>query len=100
MKRGILLLIACGALFASGCAWLPFHREAPRPGRTTLESPLLILPAQMLGNYLVIEAKWDRSGPYRFLIDTGSSVTLITPELAKRYPGHPAPGRPIPQVPV
>jgi len=62
-----------------------FHREAPRPGRTTLGAPLVVLPAQNIGNYLVIEAKWDRYGPYRFLVDTGSSVTLISPDLARRY---------------
>jgi hypothetical protein len=42
----------------------------------------------------LIEAKWDRHGPYHFLVDTGSSVTLITPALARRYPGRdvPSPG--------
>jgi hypothetical protein len=100
MKRLSTLLLLSGALLFSGCAWLPFHREAPRPGRTTFGSPLVILPAQTLGNYLIVEAKWDRSGPYHFLIDTGSSVTLVTPELAKRYPGRAVPGRPTPQVPV
>ncbi|MBL9187128.1 MAG: aspartyl protease family protein [Opitutaceae bacterium] len=64
------------------------RRRPPEPGRTTLGSPLVILPAQMIGNYLLLEAKWDRNGPYRFLIDTGSSVTLVTPALAKRYPGR------------
>lgn len=84
----------------TGCSLLPFFkREAPRPGRTTLDSPLIVLPAQRLGNYLIVQAKWDRNGPYHFLIDTGSTVTLVTPELVKRYPGI-APLRPAPQVPV
>ncbi|MEO7414081.1 MAG: aspartyl protease family protein [Opitutaceae bacterium] len=74
-------------------------REPPRPGRTKLDSPLVLLPAQTVGNYLIVEAKWDRSGPYHFVIDTGSTVTLITPELAKRYPGTP-PVRPLPPMPV
>jgi hypothetical protein len=92
----MVLLIA----FFSGCAWIPFmKREAPRPGRTTLSSRLVILPAQTLGNYLIVETKWDRSGPYRFLIDTGSTVTLVTPDLAKRYPGTP-PIRPTTPIPV
>jgi hypothetical protein len=52
-----------------------------------MASPLVILPAESIGNYLLIKAKWDRSGPYHFLVDTGSSVTLVTPALARRYPG-------------
>ena len=86
-------LVLC--LFLSGCAIIPF-REPPRPGRTTLTSPLVILPAQNIGNYLLLEAKWDRFGPYHFLIDTGSSVTLVTPALAQRYPSRslPPPGTP------
>ncbi|MGH7956344.1 MAG: aspartyl protease family protein, partial [Opitutaceae bacterium] len=59
-----------------------------------MTSPLVILPAQAIGNYLLVEAKWDRFGPYRFLVDTGASVTLVTPALAKRYAGRdlPSPG--------
>jgi hypothetical protein len=73
-------------LVISGCIF-PSRRRPPRPGRTTLTSPLVLLPARTIGNYLLIEAKWDRNGPYHFLIDTGSSVTLVTPALARRYPG-------------
>jgi hypothetical protein len=63
-----------------------FRKEAPRPGRTTLGSPLVILPAEAIGNYLLIEARLDRGGPYRFLVDTGSSTTLISPALGRRTP--------------
>ena len=80
------LLFALACLFVvSGCAYLPFRKEPPRPGRTKLSSPLVVLPAQMIGNFLVVEAKWDRYGPYRFVIDTGSANTLVTPTLVKRY---------------
>jgi hypothetical protein len=70
-------------LLVSGCT-SPLSRRPPRPGRTTLNSPQVVLPAQLVGNYLLIEVKWDRNGPYNFLIDTGSSVTLVTPALARR----------------
>lgn len=63
-------------------------------------SPLVILPAQAIGNFLLIEAKWDRFGPYHFLIDTGSSVTLVTPTLARRYAGSDAPHPNSPRVRV
>jgi hypothetical protein len=87
-----------GLLLTTGC--ISFHREAPRPGRTTLSSPLIVLPAQSIGGYLIIEAKWDRSGPYHFLIDTGSSVTLVSPEFAKRYAAKNAPPSVAPEVHV
>ncbi len=79
-------LLVCGVVLSGCTAWLP-KRAAPQPGRTTISSPLVILPAQSIGNFLLIEAKWDRFGPYRFLVDTGSSMTLVTPALARRYPG-------------
>ncbi len=89
------------ALFCfTGCASLPFRNEPPRPSRTTIGSPLVELPALHLGNYLLLEAKWDRFGPYRFLIDTGSSATLVTPALARRYPSKALPSSTAPRVRV
>src|SRR5690349_15159147 len=82
----------------SGCAL--FHREMPRPGRTKLDSPLVIIPAVTLSNYLVVQTKWDKRGPYHFLIDTGASVTLISPELAARYAAKDAPPAATPMVRV
>jgi hypothetical protein len=72
-------------LVLAGCTSIPFRREPTPPGRTTLSSPLVQLPAQLLGNLFVVEAKWDKFGPYRFVVDTGSSVTLMSPTLVKRY---------------
>lgn len=76
-------LLTSSFFFLTAC--VSSRREAPRPGRTTFGSPLVILPAQNLGDCLIVEVKWDRTGPYRFLIDTNSSVTLVSPDLAKRY---------------
>jgi hypothetical protein len=88
MRRAFVqVMIVAGLALLAGCAVWP-KRRPPEPGRTTLGSPLVILPAQTIGNYLLLEVKWDRNGPYRFLIDTGSSVTLVTPALAQRYPGR------------
>jgi hypothetical protein len=82
-----------------GCAYLPFRRGALPPGRTTVSSPLVILPAKTIGNFIIVEAKWDRQGPYHFVIDTGSANTLVTPSLARRYgTGMPRPGAPRVQV--
>lgn len=75
-----------GLLFLTGCT-LPFRREPPKPGRTTFSAPLVILPAQQLGNFLLLEARENR-GSY-FLVDTGSSVTLISPALVRPPPHGP-----------
>lgn len=77
------LFAVAATLLLGGC--FSFHREPPRPGRTTLSSPTVALTALTVSNYLVVEAKWDKHGPYHFLIDTGASVTLVSPELASRY---------------
>jgi hypothetical protein len=88
------------SVLVSGCTAISFRREPPRPGRTTLGTPLVILPAQNIGNHLLVEARWDRNGPYRFLVDTGSSVTLVSPELVRRYAGRRLPPAGAPRIRV
>ena len=61
---------------------------------------MVTLPAELVDNYLILTVKWDKSGPYHFIIDTGSNVTLVTPELAQRYPVPGAILPEMPQVPV
>lgn len=79
---GFLLL--CALLPCElGASW--FKREPARPGKTTLDSPLVTLPAQTVQDYMIVTAKWDRKGPYHFLVDTGASVTLVSPLIAQRY---------------
>lgn len=79
------VVAAAGLLLLAGCAHLPFRRQPQPPGHTTLSSPLITLPAKTIGNFLVIETKWDRYGPYHFVIDTGSANTLLSPTLVRRY---------------
>ena len=94
--KGLPLLL-CGCHVLSGCV---AARRTPLPMTSKLSAPVVTLPTQMYDNILVIEAKWDRAGPYHFLIDTGSTVTLVTPELAQRYPAKDAPGADAAPVPV
>lgn len=87
-RRRLLLLpltLLVTVLITGGCAYLPFRRQPPPPGRTKLTTPLVVLPARTIGNFIIVEAKWDRHGPYHFVIDTGSANTLITPTLIRRY---------------
>jgi hypothetical protein len=56
-----------------------------KPGRTKIGSKQVVVPAQIVGNQFVVETKWDKHGPWHFLVDTGSSVTLVSEEIARRY---------------
>ncbi|HTQ29975.1 MAG TPA: aspartyl protease family protein [Opitutaceae bacterium] len=97
---GAVLLLAglAAILLAAGCTTL---RRIPMPPRITrLEAERIELPAQTISNYLVVETRWDKYGPYHFLIDTGASVTLVSPELARRYSDTSAPPIPEPEVRV
>ncbi len=92
-------ILPLSAFLLSGC--LGLHQEPPQPGSTDdLGGREIVLPAKILDNTLIVEAKWDRSGPYHFLIDTGSSVTLVTQELADRYGARDVPLPDTPQVQV
>jgi hypothetical protein len=74
------------ALVLSGCSSVSrLYRRESRPGRTKLESRLVVIPAQIIGNHFIVETRWDKHGPWRFLVDTGSSVTLVSPGFASRY---------------
>ncbi len=81
--RAIVTWLAIGLLLAllGGCAL--WQRPASQPGRTKLSAPLVILPAKTIGGYLIVEVPNGRQDPRHFLIDTGSSLTLISPELAQ-----------------
>ena len=83
----LLLVLTC-ALPVAEAAW--FRREPPRPGKTTIGKQPVVLPAQLVNNYLIVTVKWDKRGPYNFLIDTGASTCLVSPTLAERY-GQPPP---------
>jgi len=81
--RAILPWLVIGFLIVllGGCAL--WQRPASQPGRTTLSTPLVILPAKTIGGYLIVEVPDGRRAPRHFIMDTGSSVTLISPELAQ-----------------
>ena len=46
-RLAMALVGLLSALGFAGCSILPFNREPPRPGRTTLVSPLSIVPVQL-----------------------------------------------------
>lgn len=95
-----LFCIAAGAmlLLLAGCQIAP--RDSTRPARTKLAAPLVVLPVEQYGHALIVTTSWDRHGPYHFLVDTGSSITHVSPELAGRYRVKNAPPTGIPPVRV
>jgi hypothetical protein len=83
MRRLLIASLALAGLISPGC--LSARRTAPKPGLTEVGSKPVTLPGHLIRNVLVVEDKWDKAGPYHFIVDTGSSVTLVSPELAERY---------------
>ncbi len=98
MRRLLFALAALAGVFAAGC--FTVQRSAPKPGITHVGPKPAVVPGHLVGNVLVVEDKWDKYGPYHFIVDTGSSVTLVSPELAKRYGGteSPPPDEPLVRV--
>lgn len=81
IAASLLASLAGLALFFSGCALAPRRG----PGRTYLEAKAATLPAHIISNFFVIESKAANGHVYRFIVDTGSTATLVTPELARRF---------------
>ena len=77
-----LAILALAWLLLSGCITF---RLSPR--HTSMESARTVLPATLVSNFLVIETPADKHSSYHFIVDTGSSVTLVTPDLVKRFGG-------------
>jgi hypothetical protein len=76
------VVVAAGLLLLSGCVT---HRAPPPPGSTQFGSTTTTLKAQVIDDFLIVETKGDRSGPFHFLIDTGTAVTMVAPDFARRY---------------
>ena len=81
----IVALLLCGGLLAAssllftGCTSI--GRQSS-PAVTTLGPRVTVLPARVISNFFLVEAKQADGKTYRFMIDTGSSTTLVSPALA------------------
>ncbi len=69
------LLSAVLSLLFSGCATTP--RQLP--------GQVVTVPARIVSNFFVIESKWADGKSHRFLIDTGSTISYVSPDLARRF---------------
>jgi predicted aspartyl protease len=80
---GLWLLTSGLFLFTAGCASQP----RPTAHRTVLppKPAAIVLPAEIIKGHFFVVTQWDANGPWRFLVDTGSKPTLVSPEFARRY---------------
>lgn len=81
---GSLLSLSLGALLLliAGCAVAGPPTFAPE--RTTLAGDRVDLPARTAGQFLVIEAIINGTGPFRLVVDTGASGLILSANLAKQ----------------
>lgn len=75
-------------LLAIGCASRPTREPLelatlPVVAQPGLSSPVEI-PLQVVGGLVLVDVI-GRDGPWRFLVDTGASTTLVSPEFAIRH---------------
>jgi hypothetical protein len=59
--------------------------QAPyAPVNTELGEDPVLLPTTLWDGYFLVEAELDGSGPYTFMLDTGSDCMLVSPAIADR----------------
>jgi len=72
------LLLVAFCFLASGCVLLPGRASA----RTQVLPQPVRLPAQIISNFFLVESPQADGRTYRFLVDSGSSVTYASSALA------------------
>jgi len=95
LRLAVCLLASVLALLFSGC----ISRGDRAPATTRVVPQPVRLPARILSNFFLVEARQDDGKTYRFMIDTGSSVTLVSPalgEVLKRKERKGTPPRTLP----
>jgi clan AA aspartic protease (TIGR02281 family) len=57
--------------------------QAQQPGISTAATDVSGVPLLRSGNHFLVDARLGRSQPARLLIDTGASLTILTPDMLK-----------------
>ena len=68
------------ALLLGGCGSSHVFSKTTIAAR---ESPAVIVPAQIVGGHFIVTLRGNETSPWNFLIDTGSTATLVSPEFAR-----------------
>jgi hypothetical protein len=75
-----LLLVFALLLVLVGCT-----TSSRTPGRTVVDVTATTIPARILSNFFIVETRWEDGRTYRLLVDTGSTISYVSPEVAKRF---------------
>lgn len=85
MKLDLKILLLATVFVLCGCA-----------STLNLDSALAIAPYHIInGGRIVVEARVNDQGPFRFALDTGSSISVVFDELRNKLELKSAPGKPI-----
>lgn len=79
----LLLSLALLPLLAA-CALLEPRSIRPTPESTDLPGGEATLPSHWCGDLVLLDVELDGHGPFRFLLDTGASWCIVSPEVAER----------------
>ncbi len=90
------LVSVFGLLVMTGCV----SRGDRSPAATRVVPQPVRVPARILSNFFLVEAKQDDGKTYRFMIDTGSSVMLVSPALGDALKRKERKGTPPRTLPV
>jgi hypothetical protein len=96
--RGRLFFLLTSAfilLFASGCL-----SRGRAPASTRIVPQPVRLPARLISNFFLVESRQTDGKTYRFMVDTGSSVTLVSPAVADSLKQKERRGTPPRTLPV
>src|SRR5690348_14656944 len=66
--------------------------EVPAPARIEVPREGVTIPMQDMGGRPVVELRINGEGPYRFILDTGATATVVSDELSRELSLTPAPG--------
>ena len=79
LQSAVALCVGGCLLLFTGCTSIG---NRP-PARTLVEEKSTVVPARLISNFFLVEARQDDGRTYRFLVDTGSSTSLVSPALAQ-----------------
>ena len=84
----LIYLLASWTIVVAGCQSRSFFR----PESVELRQEPVVVPISLKGYCPLVEVNINGQGPYTFLVDTGSSVVEMSPELADRLKLPEVPG--------
>jgi predicted aspartyl protease len=94
------LVFACAALALFGpTARAAFILDEVAPLFTRVDGTVIV-PAELSGRLFFVQAMINGRGPFRLMVDTGCSFSLISPEVAEAVGAHLGPGDDDDQIAV